>query len=249
LSELKIVTPVSRFLGAADQAQTMAFYRDVLGFDVRQSDTEPQALEVHSGPARILFGPHESGPEGQDDPHPGPAVVFFEINNVEGFHTDVRTRGGNPSSLQHVNGIKMRVFEVRDPDGHTLWFGQAFLEPEKPPPPGLLEKIMPEFPLSDVPSGVEYYRNALGFSVNYEQADLAVMDRDDVRLLLVARTERHKGIGSAYVYVHDADELHAKLRRHGARVQGAPISQPWGLREFRVLDVEGNQITFGQPFE
>lgn len=28
-----------------------------------------------------------------------------------------------------------------------------------------------------------------------------------------------------------------------------PISQPWGLRELRVLDIEANQITFGQPFE
>ena len=70
-----------------------------------------------------------------------------------------------------------------------------------------------------------------------------------MRLLLGARTERHQGIGSAYVYVHDADRLHAELRRKGANVQGEPISQPWGLREFRVLDIEGNQITFGQPFE
>jgi hypothetical protein len=75
------------------------------------------------------------------------------------------------------------------------------------------------------------------------------MDRDDVRLLLVARTEEHKGIGSAYAYVHNADELHAELRRRGAKVQGDPVSQPWGLREFLVLDIEGNQITFGQPFE
>ena len=75
------------------------------------------------------------------------------------------------------------------------------------------------------------------------------MDRDEVRLLLIARTERHKGIGSAYLYVHDADKLYAELRAKGANVQGEPISQPWGLREFRVLDIEGNQITVGQPFE
>jgi uncharacterized glyoxalase superfamily protein PhnB len=94
-----------------------------------------------------------------------------------------------------------------------------------------------------------HYRDVLGFHVNYEQADLAVMNRDAVRLLLVARTERYTGIGSAYVYVHDTDALYAELRRKGANVQGEPISQPWGLREFRVLDLEGNQITFGQPFE
>ena len=60
------------------------------------------------------------------------------------------------------------------------------------------------------------------------------MDRDDVRLLLIARTERHKGIGSAYVYVENAAALCAELRNKGANVQGEPVSQPWGLREFRV---------------
>ena len=113
----------------------------------------------------------------------------------------------------------------------------------------MLEQIMPELPLSDVGGGVASYRDVLGFQVNYAQDDIAVMDRDRVRLLLVARTERYTGIGSAYVYVHDADALCAELRSRGADVQSDPVSRPWGLREFRVHDVEGNQITFGQPFE
>jgi uncharacterized glyoxalase superfamily protein PhnB len=112
----------------------------------------------------------------------------------------------------------------------------------------MLEKIMPELPLDDVPAGVAHYRDVLGFKINYQQDDIGVMDRDNVRVLLIARTERHKGIGSAYVYVADADSLHAELCAKGANVQGEPISRPWGLREFRVLDPEGNQITFGQPF-
>ena len=115
--------------------------------------------------------------------------------------------------------------------------------------PVMLEQIMPELPLSDVAAGVVYYREVLGFQINYAQANLAVMDRDRVRLLLVARTERHTGIGSAYVYVRDADALCAELRSKGADVEGDPVSQPWGLREFCVHDIERNQITFGQPFE
>lgn len=116
-------------------------------------------------------------------------------------------------------------------------------------PRALLERIMPELPLDDVPAGVAHYRDVLGFSVNYQQHDIGVMDRDEVRLLLIARAERHSGIGSCYVYVADADALHAELVAKGAGVQGEPVSRPWGLREFRVLDPEGNQITFGQPFE
>ncbi len=112
-----------------------------------------------------------------------------------------------------------------------------------------LGKIMPELPLSDVPAGVAHYRDVLGFSVNYQQHDIGVMDRDAVRLLLIARTGRHPGIGSCYVFVDDADGLYAELAAKGANVQGQPISRPWGLREFQVLDPEGNQLTFGQTFE
>src|SRR6516165_752466 len=115
--------------------------------------------------------------------------------------------------------------------------------------PRMLDQIMPELPLTDVPAGVAHYRDVLGFSVNYQQHDIGVMDRDVVRLLLIARSERHTGIGSCYVYVRDADALHAELVAKGARVQGEPVSRPWGLRDFQILDLEGNRITFGQPFE
>lgn len=114
---------------------------------------------------------------------------------------------------------------------------------------GMLRKIMPEFPVDDVPGAVAYYRDVLGFTINYAQHDIGVMDRDQVRLLLIARTARHRGIGSCYIYVQSADTLHAELRAAGANVLDDPVSRPWGLREFHVRDLEGNQITFGQPFE
>jgi uncharacterized glyoxalase superfamily protein PhnB len=111
------------------------------------------------------------------------------------------------------------------------------------------EKIMPEFPLADVAAGVAYYRDVLGFSINYQMEGFAVMDRDRARILLITKTARHQGIASCYVYVADADALHAELTARGAKVEAAPVSRPWGLREFRVSDPEGNTLTLGQPFE
>ena len=51
------------------------------------------------------------------------------------------------------------------------------------------------------------------------------------------------------MYIRDADALHAELVAKGADVQGEPVSYPWGLRDFAVLDMAGNQIRFGQTFE
>jgi uncharacterized glyoxalase superfamily protein PhnB len=96
---------------------------------------------------------------------------------------------------------------------------------------------------------VTYYRDVLGFRINHQQADLGVMDRDAITILLIARTAQHTGIGSFEVYVEDVDALHAELVSKGANVLGPPVSHPWGLRELRILDLEGNRLTFGQTFE
>jgi len=43
--------------------------------------------------------------------------------------------------------------------------------------------------------------------------------------------------------------LYEELLAKGAHIPAPPVSQPWGLREFHVMDPEGNVITFAQTFE
>jgi predicted enzyme related to lactoylglutathione lyase len=239
-----ITAPVSRILAVADVGRSIAFYRDVLGFAAREN-------VVESGAARIEFVAGDGAVDSTGERRPrGAAILFFVTDDVAGLRHAVIAHGGKPSELEKVNGIKMRMFEIRDADGHTLWFGESLQEPDPEKDPARqLRQLLPELPLSDVPAGVAYYQKVLGFRINYAQDDVGVMYRDDVTLLLILRTEQHKGIGSCYVYIRDADALHAELLARGAMVQGEPISRPWGLRDFRVVDLEGNRITFGQPFE
>lgn len=245
----RIVAPVTRHLGTRDRATALAFWRDVLGFEVRPSD-ETQEVELASGRARVVLGTVDYAPDyAGGEREPGTAVVFFDVDDVERMRAAIAQRGGRPSAIEKVNWIKRRVFEVRDPDGHALWFGESYHKPSPARPRRMLSRVMPELPVDDVPAAVRHYRDVLGFSVNYEQHDIGVLDRDEVRLLLVQRTPEHRGIGSAYFYVRDADGLHAELLRSGADAQGEPVSQPWGLREFSVRDQDGNRLTFGQTFE
>lgn len=248
MTKPSIIAPVMRFIAVADLPRSIAFYRDVLGFEVREQAGTAEAV---CGPARIQLNLDDSAPDSRGAPRPrGSAALFFQTDDIAAMHAAILSRGGKPSEVEKVNWIKMRMFELRDPDGHTLWFGQSYHEPDSTPPSKrMLTQIMPGLPLDNVAAGVAHYRDVLGFSINYQQHDLGVMDRDDVRVLLIARTEKHKGIGSAYVYVEDADALYAELKAKGANVQGEPVSWPWGLRDFRVLDTEGNEIRFGQPFE
>ncbi len=120
--------------------------------------------------------------------------------------------------------------------------------PHQLPDEGMVQLAIPVLPCNDVAAAIAHYRDVLGFHVDYQQANLGVMDRDHVRVLLVPRSSG-AGPAAAYFYVRDADALHAELGARGGRVQGEPVSHPWGLRDFEVLDPDGNSLTFGEPFE
>ena len=240
-----IVSPVSRMLAVRDPASSVAFYRDVLGFAEsavhRDSGMDADA-EVVRGPARIQFV-RASAAGG------GPSILFFQADDAVALRTEIAGRGGSASAVEKVNWIKMRMFEIRDPDGHTLWFGTSFHVDGMEKPRGQLEQALPQLPVDDVAGAIAHYCDVLGFGINYQQHDLGVMYRDAITLLLIQRTPKHTGIGSCGFYVADADALHTELTAKGANVITAPISRPWGLREFSILDPAGNRLNFAQPFE
>jgi len=250
----KIASPVMRFLPVADIERTIAFYRDVLGFEIKQ---EEAGVEAVLGPARIRFGKEGREPGDyalQTSRPPGSAILFLQADDVAATHSAIRARGGSPSDIERVNWIKMRMFEIRDPDGNVLWFGQTYHTHQDSPSrrdaqPQGLRQALPALPFDDVAGAVTYYRDVLGFRINYQQADLGVMDRDAITILLIARTTQYKGIGSFSVYVSNVDALYEELSAKGANILGQPVSRPWGLRDFTVIDPEENRVTFAQTFE
>src|SRR5687767_8493110 len=88
-----ITAPVSRHLVVADAARSVAFYRDVLGFEARSVEQDygvPVVGEVVYGPARIRFVARE-GASGNGAER---RVLFFQTDDVAAMHTAVGTRGG-----------------------------------------------------------------------------------------------------------------------------------------------------------
>jgi catechol 2,3-dioxygenase-like lactoylglutathione lyase family enzyme len=106
------------------------------------------------------------------------------------------------------------------------------------------------FVVSDLPKSVEYYRDALGFTVTFQYGNptfYACLCRDEVALhLLSAReTKRLPGNGGICVFVRDVDGIHAELATRGANVIKPPQDYDYGMRDFNVVDLDGNQLTFG----
>lgn len=194
-----IVAPVSRQLSVADVDRAIAFYRDILGFAVRRvthGDNMPAVAEAVSGPAKIQFTTEERAIDSTLTQRPrGSAIIFFETNDVAAMRDAVLARGGTPSELEKANWIKMEVFEIRDPDGHTLWFAQSFQQPDAARPEPMLEKALPELPHSNVKAGIAHYLDVLGFRINYAQDDFGVLFRDDVNCLdhsEIRSAQRHR---------------------------------------------------------
>ena len=106
------------------------------------------------------------------------------------------------------------------------------------------------FVVQDVFRSVEHYRDVLGFQTEFtygEPTFYAGVDRDGVTIHLQAagETKRLPGQGALNVFVTDVDALYAERKARGARTLGEPKDYPYGMRDFDVLDLDGNHLCFG----
>jgi len=106
------------------------------------------------------------------------------------------------------------------------------------------------FVVSDVAKSLEHYRDTLGFTVTFQYGNptfYVCLCRDEValHLLAAAKTKRLPGNGGICVFVKEVDAVHAELAARGAKVVKAPQNYDYGMRDFDVVDLDGNQLVFG----
>ena len=106
------------------------------------------------------------------------------------------------------------------------------------------------FVVSDMASSIEYYRSALGFKVTFQYGEptfYVCLCRDEVALHLLAahETRQQPGNGGICVFVKDVDSVHAEIAARGAKVMKPPQDYGYGMRDFDVIDLDGNRLTFG----
>lgn len=51
------------------------------------------------------------------------------------------------------------------------------------------------------------------------------------------------------IFTSDVDAQYAEHLKRGAPVSGAPVDEPWGLREYTVIDPFGNRLRFAEGIE
>jgi catechol 2,3-dioxygenase-like lactoylglutathione lyase family enzyme len=112
----------------------------------------------------------------------------------------------------------------------------------------VLAKAIPRFPVLDLAAALEFYENRLGFTKLFELDDYAGVARSGFELHLFRMNDpRLPEWTSCRVNVVGVDALYAECQRAGVvHPNGAITNQPWGFREFTVLDLCGNAIVFGE---
>ncbi|MDZ7639484.1 MAG: VOC family protein [Bryobacterales bacterium] len=114
---------------SADFARSLHFYKNILGFEVvdrtehRGSD---DWLYMRLGDAEMIITASGEAPDAIDiTSRDRKAAYYFFVEGVRDVREKILEAGGQPSPIQ-ANRAAMDEFELLDPDGHVLVFGESF---------------------------------------------------------------------------------------------------------------------------
>jgi catechol 2,3-dioxygenase-like lactoylglutathione lyase family enzyme len=110
-----------------DVERTLAYYRDRLGFEVKQFEENPRHYGyANRGECWFHFA-HWDGVEPQPNSLLVPPDMFdayLYVDDVRGLHDELRERGAELLHGPEERPWTSLEIRVRDPDGHVLAFGQ-----------------------------------------------------------------------------------------------------------------------------
>ena len=117
--------------------------------------------------------------------------------------------------------------------------------------PSALQRAVPVLASLDIEATQRFYADKLGFTTLGRYPDYAIVARDDVQIhfWLTGDADIPKAT-SCRIDVTGVDRLYEEMSAAGVVHPNGPLTdQPWGLREFAVLDADGNMIKFGQRID
>lgn len=116
---------------------------------------------------------------------------------------------------------------------------------------GELSCPRPIFTVSSLRASQSYYRDALGFKLDWDHGDppdFGSVSRGDTMIFMCQGCQAPRGAWTM-VFASNIDRLHDELVGRKAIIKMPPTDMPWGLREMHVADLDGNVLRFGSAIE
>ncbi|MFN0316788.1 MAG: bleomycin resistance protein [Burkholderiales bacterium] len=108
--------------------------------------------------------------------------------------------------------------------------------------------------VKDLAASVEFYRETLGLTLDFEAPGWAFLFRGHFQVMLgeCADAMRAEETGDhsyfAYVTVEGIDDLYRELSAKNVAFIQDLSYKPWGMREFGVRTPDGHRIMFGERY-
>lgn len=108
-----------------------------------------------------------------------------------------------------------------------------------------IDQTVPELPVRSVVEAQEYYRDTLGFRIEWHNEAGRIGAVSLGRCAIFFReTEDDIHPGTFWIFAEDVDATHDALVASGAQIVDPIENKPWGLRQFTVADLYGNRFHF-----
>jgi uncharacterized glyoxalase superfamily protein PhnB len=103
------------------------------------------------------------------------------------------------------------------------------------------------FQVASVEASLKHYTEVLGFTEDFRFGDYAGIKFGEVILHLCGHSihDRPVGGGAVYIFCDEVDSYYAGLKKRGAHVKSEPKDYPYGMRDFTIIDSDGNHLSFG----
>lgn len=130
-TEFERSTPVLR---SADYERSKAYYVDKLGYTVVEEGGDPARFGIFRRDKSVLFvdawngGPLWRPGNGGPPAHPGGWEAYVHVRGLDDLAAVLAAAGANVTRDVQLTVYGMREFDVTDPDGNVICFGE---DPER----------------------------------------------------------------------------------------------------------------------
>ncbi len=111
-------TPV---LKTGDYQRARAYYQERLGYRVIEEGGDPPRFGIFERGKSVLF---VNGWQGAQDHLPGAWEAYVHVNGLDDLLAELQAAGATITRSIETTVYGMREFEVTDPDGNVICFGE-----------------------------------------------------------------------------------------------------------------------------
>ena len=129
-----------------------------------------------------------------------------------------------------------------------MWEGFAISKGVKMNEEIIFKSAIPKLVMADMTKTCQFYQQ-LDFKVIWQTEDYLILERDNIILHFWQSNDKYIAENTAYrINVSHIEALYQLCQTLKIVHPNDPLqTQPWGSKEFSILDVAGNLITFSEP--